>query len=105
MKKQITRRDMLRSTAVAGAGFMIVGSGGLVRGQDSPNDKINVACIAHSADAAGANVGGVSGTGKVNMVALCDCDDSRAGGMYEKFPSAKKISRPITKCMTSWKTS
>ena len=89
MKKQITRRDMLRSTALAGAGLMIVGSGGLVRGQDSPNEKINVACIGIGGRGS-ANVGGVSGTGKVNMVAPCDCDDSRAGGAYKKFPSAKK---------------
>lgn len=85
MKNRITRRDMLRSTAVAGAGITILGSHVLARGEDSPNEKLNIAHI---------GVGGqgghqVNGLASQNIVAMCDVDEARAGKNLAKFEGAK----------------
>ena len=78
------RRDMLKTSAVVGAGFWLGGSTP-ARGQ-SPNEKLNVACIGVGGQG-GANVRGVSGE---NIVAVCDVDEKRAGGNFTRFPKAKK---------------
>jgi predicted dehydrogenase len=79
------RRHMLKTTAAVGAGFWL-GTQAVGRGDDSPNEKLNIACIGIGGRGA-ANLGGVSGE---NIVALCDVDDQRAGKAYEKHPQAKK---------------
>jgi predicted dehydrogenase len=83
-----TRRQFLRATGTAVAGFMIVpryvvaGSG-----QTAPSDKVNVAGI------------GVGGQGESdineiakesNIVALTDVDSRRAANTFKKFPDAKQ---------------
>lgn len=84
MTRQINRRRMLQTSALAGAGVWV---GSRVKAADSPSEKLNVACIGVGGRGA-ANLGGVASQ---NIVALCDVDDSRAGKAYEKHPKAKKF--------------
>ena len=85
MPQQIHRRDMLKTTAALSAGFW-VGTSAKTYAAKSPNEKLNIACIGIGGRGS-ANVNGVSGE---NIVALCDVDDERAGGVYKKYPQAKK---------------
>lgn len=87
--QSMNRREMLKCTTVAGAAAMVLTNGILAKGQ-SPNEKLAVACI---------GIGGqgndqVSKLGKmtdaVDLVALCDVDDVRAGKAYQTYPKAKK---------------
>lgn len=80
----MNRRDLLKTSLATG--LFLPGISGLAFGDDSPNERVNVALI---------GIGGqgghqVNGLAKQNVVALCDCDDDRAGGVYGKFPNAKK---------------
>ena len=83
MQKNTTRRQMMKSSALVGAGVWL---GSSAVAADSPNEKLNIACIGIGGRGQ-ANLGGVSSQ---NIVALCDVDDSRAGKAYDKFPKAKK---------------
>lgn len=85
MSHQITRRESLKSAAAIGAGFWLGGAAS-GRAEDSPNEKINVACIGIGGRGA-ANLGGVS---RQNVVALCDVDEKRAGKAFEKYPKAQR---------------
>lgn len=85
MSPPISRRDMLRTSALA-AGVWTV-SGTLTRSQErSPNEKLNIAAIGVGGRGA-SDVNGVAGE---NIVALCDVDDARAGSTFQKFPKAKQ---------------
>jgi len=79
------RRDMLKTSAAVAAGFWL-GIAPKARAA-SPNEKLNVACIGVGGRG-GANVGGVSGE---NIVAVCDVDEKRAGGNFNRFEKAKKF--------------
>jgi len=81
-----TRRDMLKTSAVIGAGYFL-GTGSRVRAE-SANEKLNVACIGVGGQG-NANVGGVEAAGE-NIVAVCDVDEKRAGKNYIRFEKAKK---------------
>lgn len=87
LRPRVARRHFLKASVGAGAGALVLRSGVLARGQ-SPNEKLDVACIGVGGRGA-ANVNGIAGAGE-NIVALCDVDDKRAGGMYDRFPNAKK---------------
>ncbi|MDR1492765.1 MAG: Gfo/Idh/MocA family oxidoreductase [Planctomycetaceae bacterium] len=84
-QNHLNRRQMLKTSAVAGAGFWIARSGIFAQGQ-SPNEKLNVAVV------------GIGGQGRYsidnlkaeNIVGLCDVDEKRAGNAWELFPSAKR---------------
>ena len=78
------RREMLKTSAAVGAGFWL-GVGPRARAE-SPNEKLNVACIGVGGQG-GANVNGVAGE---NVVAVCDVDEKRAGGNFQRFEKAKK---------------
>ena len=85
MSNRITRRQMLRNTTFAGIGIW-VSKGTFGAEARSPNEKLNLA---------GIGVGGrggadVNGCASENFVALCDVDDRRAAGTFNKFPKAKK---------------
>ncbi|MCU0980044.1 MAG: Gfo/Idh/MocA family oxidoreductase, partial [Pirellulaceae bacterium] len=85
MSTPITRRDMLRTTAVA-AGVWTT-HGYLARAQSkSPNEKLNIAGIGIGGRGAD-DVNGVAGE---NIVALCDVDEKRGGGTFQRFPQAKR---------------
>ena len=86
-RSSLNRRDILKATAAASAGYWIGGSTLSAADDKSPNEKLNVACIGIGGRG-GANVGGVRGE---NIVAMCDVDDKRAGKAYSSNAKAKKF--------------
>jgi len=87
MSRSLNRRDALKTTAMLAAGIAVGGAASPSRAADSPNEKLNLACIGVGGRGS-ANVGGVSSQ---NLVAFVDVDDQRAGKMYEKFGKAKRF--------------
>jgi len=85
MATEITRRQMLQTTGVIGTGLWL-GANNTSRAADSPNEKLNIACIGIG----GRGRADLKGVSSQNIVALCDVDDERAGKAYEQFPRAKK---------------
>jgi len=88
-KANPTRRDFIKTSAVAAASFMIVPRyvlGG--KGYTAPSDRLVIACV---------GVGGrgkediehFSRTGKAEIAYLCDVDDARASETVSKYPRAK----------------
>ena len=86
MNRKPNRRELLETTALAGAGLLL---GSAARGAPSrsPNEKLGVAVI------------GVGGRGRANLdgvgkteeiVALCDVDQAHAGNAFDKYPRAKR---------------
>lgn len=78
-----TRREFVNQTAL-GLGLLILPSG-ILRGQASPNSKLNIALIGAGGRAT-AHFGSVSGE---NVVALCDVDDRVLAAAGKQFPKAK----------------
>jgi predicted dehydrogenase len=79
----IPRRDFLKTTAAAAAGFTIVPRHVLGAGQTAPSDRLNIAGV------------GVGGMGRVNLtalsteniVALCDVDWGYADRTFARLPA------------------
>src|SRR5262249_41700535 len=86
MSRQQHRRDFLKATALAGAGFWVAGP---VRADDKPEpagEQVRFACI------------GVGGKGRSDtadaarhgtVVALCDVDEQTLGQAAKLYPRAK----------------
>ena len=75
---------MMQSTVLAGlwpAGRRARGAG------TSPNERLGVACIG----VGGRGAVNLEAVGGENVVALCDVDEKRAGGAFDRFPRAKKF--------------
>jgi len=85
MAKRTNRRDFLRSSALAGAGFWVATREGFAQSR-SPNEKINVACIG-TGGMGGGDTDDVSRLGKI--VAVCDVRPSAANDKKNKFKDAK----------------
>ncbi|AQT69277.1 Inositol 2-dehydrogenase [Anaerohalosphaera lusitana] len=86
-KDGISRRQFMGSAAAAAAAFTVVPSYVIgANGQTPPSEKLNIAAIGAGGMGAG-NLRAMSGE---NIVALCDVDDKRAAGSYERFPDAKR---------------
>ncbi|MEW6358554.1 MAG: Gfo/Idh/MocA family oxidoreductase [Planctomycetota bacterium] len=77
------RREFLKSAAV-GAGLLILPSG-ILRGDNAPSNKLNVALIG-AGGRAEAHYGPISSE---NVVALCDVDENHLAEAAKKFPNAK----------------
>jgi len=88
MEIRSTRRDMLKSTAALGVGYWL-GTSAIADVRAAPSEKLNVAFVGIGGRGRD-NLNGISGH-SVNVVALCDVDDERAGDAYEAFPQAKKF--------------
>jgi predicted dehydrogenase len=87
MPKQLNRRQLLRNTSLAGVGLLL--SGPTARAESkSPNEKLDVAVIGAGGRGA-SNLNAIAPT--ENIVALCDVDERRSGGSFDKFPKAKKF--------------
>ncbi len=84
MAERITRREMLRKTALGGLGFWVARGSVLAEG-NSANDKLNVGIIG-AAGRGRANTDQVLGE---NIVALCDVDDKALSVAAKRFPEAK----------------
>ncbi len=83
MNPSVKRRDFLRSTAL-GAGLLILPSG-VLRGQNAPSNKLNIALIG----AHGRALAHYRGLKNENVVALCDVDEKHLGLAAKEFPNAK----------------
>ena len=84
--KTVTRRQFIRGSTLAGAGFWLGGQRMAAAARRvSPNEKLNIGVVgvAHRGEA---NLSGVAGE---NIVALCDVDDTLLRAAAGKFPRAK----------------
>nr|WP_216647510.1 Gfo/Idh/MocA family oxidoreductase [Chitinophaga sp. SYP-B3965] len=88
MNNKKSRRDFLKSGALAAAGFMIVPRHVLGRGFTAPSDKLMIASVGVGGKGA-SDIGGFMKSGKAEIAYLCDVDDRRAAGTVKKFPKAK----------------
>jgi len=84
-----SRREFLKTSAVAAASFMIVPRfvlGG--KGYRAPSDRLAIASVGVGGKGAD-DIGHFNRTGKADMVFLCDVDDARAADTVKKNPKAK----------------
>lgn len=84
-----TRRDFIKNSAVAMAGFMIVPRyvlGG--KGYIAPSDKLVVAGVGAGGKGQ-SDIASFFASGKAEIGFLCDVDDRRAAGSRKSFPKAK----------------
>jgi predicted dehydrogenase len=84
MSGKINRREFLKSTTLAGAGFWL-GSRTVWTEMKSPNEKLNIAAIG----AGGRGAGDIDGVKSENIYALCDVDEREAGRTFKNFPKAQ----------------
>lgn len=87
MSDQLTRRDLLCRTALAGAGFWTLAGSQAIAQSKSANEKLNIAAIGIG----GRGAADVNGVAHENIIALCDVDDQRAAKTFERFPNAKRF--------------
>jgi predicted dehydrogenase len=81
----MNRRQFLKQSAAAGAGFWIAGRQ-LGYGQEkSPNAKLNLGVVGCGGMRGEANTGGCSGE---SIVALCDVDERNLAKAAKKYPDA-----------------
>jgi len=87
MSFQTSRRDFIKSAALAGAGLLTVEEMAWAQAVKGPNEQLNFACIGidgkGSSDTADAARFG-------NIVAICDIDEDRLAKAGTKYASAKK---------------
>ena len=86
MSPRITRRRMLKTTFLAGAGVWCGGSGASLRAM-APSEKLNIAFVG-SGGQAEFSLENLSGH---NVVALCDVDSARAAAAFQRFPQARQF--------------
>jgi predicted dehydrogenase len=84
---QFTRRDFVRNSSLAAAGFFIVPRHVLGRGFTAPSDKLNIAGIGVGGKAE-VNLPYAWNNGAENIVALCDVDDRMAVKARKQWPDA-----------------
>src|ERR1044071_6232079 len=84
-----SRRDFIKNTAIAAAGFIIVPRhvlGG--KGFIAPSDRLLIASIGVGGKGE-SDIDHFYKSGKAEIAFLCDVDDKRASGTVKKFPKAK----------------
>src|SRR5215218_11091952 len=84
-----SRRDFIKNTALAAAGFMIVPRhvlGG--RGFIAPSDRLTIASIGVGGKGE-SDIANFFKSGKADIAFLCDVDDRRAAKTVNNFPKAK----------------
>lgn len=89
MSKNNSRREFLKNSAIAAAGFSIVprhvlGGTGFV----APSDKLVVAGIGVGGKGE-SDIKSFHDSGKADIAYLCDVDDRRAANSVKRFPKAK----------------
>jgi len=78
------RRNFLNTTALAGAGLVILPSG-VLSGKNSPGNKLNIALIG----VWGRGMAHYAALANENVVALCDVNEARFADALKRFPNAK----------------
>jgi predicted dehydrogenase len=89
MKKNNSRRDFLKSTSMAAAGFFIVPRHVLGRGFVAPSDKLNIAGIGAGGKGE-SDLFEFSKSPNGNIAFLCDVDDRQIKKSVSRFPRAKR---------------
>jgi predicted dehydrogenase len=84
MSRRTNRREFLKYSAAAGAGFWVAGGLEAAQNRPGPNDRIGVAIIGAGGQGGG-NLGNVAKNDFVNIVALCDVDERRAAASFKKY--------------------
>ena len=82
------RRDFIKTTALATAGFMIVPRHVLGRGFVAPSDKLLVASIGVGGKGQ-SDISSIDKSGLASIAFLCDVDTRRAAESIKRFPKAK----------------
>ena len=90
----MTRREMLRMTALTGAG-LFAARGSVWTEPQSPNDKLNHACIGVGGMMGGADYKSLSRHPRVRIAALCDVDTQFLARVAKEQPEAR--------CYTDWR--
>ena len=86
-KSELSRRNFVRNTALAAGGFMIVPRHVLGKGFIAPSDKLNIAGIGAGGKGK-SDLSNFATSPRVNIVSLCDVDESRAVDSRKSFPKA-----------------
>ncbi|MBC7850522.1 MAG: Gfo/Idh/MocA family oxidoreductase [Chitinophagaceae bacterium] len=86
-KPNLPRRNFIRNSSLAAAGFFIVPRNVLGRGFTAPSDKLNIAGIGAGGKAE-VNLPYAWNKGAENIVALCDVDDRMAVNARKRWPNA-----------------
>ena len=84
-----SRRDFIKTTSLAAAGFMIVPRfvlGG--KGYRAPSDMLSVAGVGAGGKGR-SDIANFAKSGKANIAYLCDVDDRQAADSRKNFPKAK----------------
>ena len=87
-KPSPSRREFLKTSTIAAAGFMIVPRfvlGG--KGYIAPSDRLLIASVGAGGKGAD-DIGHFSATGKAEIAFLCDVDDAQCCRFCEKFPQS-----------------
>jgi predicted dehydrogenase len=87
MHSKISRRTAIKSTAAAGAAFYHGATERRISAAESPNEKLNVACIG----VGGRGSANVKGLSSQNYVAFADVDEVRAAKSFEQFPKTRRF--------------
>ncbi len=87
MHSKISRRTAITTTAAAGVAFYHGASAKRITAAESPNEKLNIACIG----VGGRGEANVSGLKSQNLVAFADVDEKRAAKSFERHPSARRF--------------
>ncbi len=87
MAKTVTRREMLLGTAAAGAAVWLAGGVRTLAAGLAPSEKLDFAFVG-SGGQAGFSLEHLA---EHNIVALCDCDERRAAGAFQRFPKAERF--------------
>ena len=85
--KNKSRRDFIRNSSLAAAGFFIVPRHVLGRGYVPPSDKLNIAGIGAGGKGR-SDIAEFAKSPNVNIVSLCDVDDRQAVESRKSFPKA-----------------
>lgn len=83
-----SRRNFIKTTALAAAGFMIVPRHVLGKGFLAPSDRLLVAGVGVGGKGQ-SNLSNIYKGGKADIAFLCDVDDRRAAYSVKNFPAAK----------------
>jgi predicted dehydrogenase len=87
MPLPLSRRTFLKTTSLASAAVAFPYVMRSQQGQ-SPNNKLNVACIG----VGGRGAAAVNAMKSENIVALCDVDEARAAASFKALPDAQRFS-------------
>lgn len=88
MKPLLSRRHALKVTAATTLGMYHGASMRRLSAAESPNEKLNIACIG----VGGSGAANVHGVRRENLVAFADVDQQRAAKTLKKFPDTQLFS-------------